>query len=48
MAVAIEGLAAGGRVVGLVTHLRDLADRVPIRFEVTRSAAGSTVERVEE
>ncbi|GAC1590985.1 MAG: hypothetical protein NVS3B21_09020 [Acidimicrobiales bacterium] len=47
VAVAIEGLAAGGRVVGLVTHLRDLADRVPIRFEVIRSAAGSSVERVE-
>ena len=47
VAVAIEGLAAGGRVVGLVTHLRDLADRVPIRFEVTRAAAGSSVERVE-
>jgi DNA repair protein SbcC/Rad50 len=35
------------RTVGLVTHVRDLADRMPVRFEVRRGPRGSTVERVE-
>jgi exonuclease SbcC len=47
VAAAIEGLAAGGRVVGVVTHVRDLADRVPVRFEVDKGPTGSTVRRVE-
>lgn len=44
---AIEELGARGRTVGLVTHVRELADRVPIRFEVHRTPSTSTVERVE-
>lgn len=47
VAAAIEELGARGRMVGLVTHVRELAERVPVRFEVRRSAATSTVERVE-
>jgi DNA repair protein SbcC/Rad50 len=46
VASAIEELGAAGRTVGLVTHVRDLADRVPVRFEVRRAPSGSTVERV--
>jgi exonuclease SbcC len=47
VAGAIENLAATGRVVGLVTHVRDLAERVPVRFEVEKGPATSTVRRVE-
>ncbi|MGH8903831.1 MAG: SbcC/MukB-like Walker B domain-containing protein, partial [Egibacteraceae bacterium] len=44
---AIEELGARGRTVGLITHMRELADRVPVRFEVRRTPSTSTVERVE-
>ena len=47
VASAIEELAAEGRVVGLVTHVAELAARMPVRFEVRRGPRGSTVERVE-
>jgi exonuclease SbcC len=46
VASAIENLAASGRMVGLVTHVRDLAERVPARFEVAKDAVTSTVEKV--
>jgi exonuclease SbcC len=47
VAAAMEDLGAGGRMVGLVSHVPELAERVPVRFEVRRGARGSTVERVE-
>ena len=47
VAAAIENLAASGRVVGLVTHVRELAERVPVRFEVERGPTTSVVRRVE-
>lgn len=47
VAAAIEELGSAGRMVVVVTHIRELADRLPVRFEVTRTAAGATVERVE-
>jgi exonuclease SbcC len=47
VAAAIENLAADGRVVGLITHVRDLADRIPVRFEVEKGPTTSTVRRVE-
>jgi exonuclease SbcC len=46
VASTLESLAAGGdRMVGVVTHVGALAERVPVRFAVTRTATGSTVER---
>jgi exonuclease SbcC len=42
----VTELAAGGRVVGLVTHVKDLGDQVPVRFEVRPGPGGSTIERV--
>ena len=45
VAAAIENLAAGGRVVAIVTHVRELADRIPARFEVEKGPATSTVRR---
>jgi exonuclease SbcC len=47
VATAIEELGARGRMVGLVTHVRDLAERLPLRFEVTREGNASTVARVD-
>lgn len=47
VAAAIEELGATGRMVGIVTHIRELADRMPVRFEVAKGPTTSSVERVE-
>lgn len=47
VASAIEELGASGRMVGVVSHVRELAERVPVRFEVRRGVESSTVERVD-
>jgi exonuclease SbcC len=47
VATAIEELGASGRLVGVVSHVPDLAERLPVRFEVHRSGNASTIERVE-
>ena len=47
VAGVIENLAARDRTVGLITHVRALADQVPVRFEVTKLPHTSVVERVE-
>ena len=36
VATTIEELGASGRMVGIVTHVRELAERVPVRFEVRK------------
>jgi exonuclease SbcC len=46
VAGAIEELATRGRTVGLVTHVRDLADRIPLQFRVSKGPNSSVVERV--
>ena len=47
VAATLENLAArGDRMVGVVTHVRALAERVPVRFEVTKDARSAHVERV--
>jgi DNA repair protein SbcC/Rad50 len=47
VASAIEELGTTGRMVAVVTHIRELADRMPVRLEVTKTAATSSVERVD-
>jgi exonuclease SbcC len=47
VAGAIEDLGASGRMVAIVTHIRELADRMPVRLEVAKSPGGSTVTRVD-
>ena len=47
VAAAIEELSATGRLVAIVTHIRDLADRMPVRFEVHRDTVSARVARVE-
>lgn len=46
VAATVENLAASGRMVGIVTHVRELAERVPLQFRVTKDARTSTVEKV--
>ena len=48
VAAALEELGAAGRMVGLISHVRELAERMPVRFEIRRTAATSTVERVDQ
>ena len=47
VAATIETLGSSGRMVGVVTHVADLAERLPVRFEVSRSGNASTIERVD-
>jgi len=47
VAGAIEELGASGRMVGIITHIRELAERMPVRFEVAKEATSSVVVRVE-
>jgi exonuclease SbcC len=48
VAATLERLAGGDdRMVGLVTHVPALADRVPVRFEITRDVKGSHLRRAE-
>jgi len=47
VAAAIEDLGASGRLIGIVTHVRELADRVPFQIRVSRTASGSKVEGAE-
>lgn len=43
---ALENLAArGDRMVGVVTHVSGLAERIPVRFEVRKDARTAYVER---
>jgi len=42
VAATLENLAArGDRMVGVVTHVAGLAERIPVRFEVSRDARGT-------
>jgi DNA repair protein SbcC/Rad50 len=41
VAAAIEHLGGDGRMVGVVTHVRALAERLPVRIEIKRTARGS-------
>jgi DNA repair protein SbcC/Rad50 len=45
VATTLETLAQGSRMVGVVTHVTALADRVPVRYRVTRNARTSIVAR---
>ncbi len=47
VATAVEELGAGGRLVGVVTHIRELADRMPVRLELTKTGGVATVQRID-
>ena len=44
---AIEELGSKGRMVGIVTHVADLAGRMPVQFKVSKASGSARVERVE-
>ena len=46
VAATLEPLAGGSRVVGIVTHVKELAERVPVRFDVRRTGRTAVVERL--
>ncbi len=46
VAATMEALGGNGRMVGIVTHVRELADRVPVRYVVAKGPRTATVERV--
>ena len=45
VATTLETLAQGKRMVGVITHVTALAERVPVRFMVSRDARTSSVTR---
>lgn len=47
VAAVVQDLGSGERMIGLVTHVRELADQIPVRFEVRKLPDGSTVTRVD-
>jgi exonuclease SbcC len=46
VAATIENLGQSGRMVGIISHVRELADRVPVRFEIRKGPRTSSIERV--
>ncbi|HEX3713660.1 MAG TPA: SMC family ATPase [Trebonia sp.] len=40
----LDGLRAGGRIVGIVSHVSELRQRIPARIHVRKSRSGSHVE----
>lgn len=43
VAQTLEQLQEKGRLVGIITHVMDLAERFPVRFEVRKAQTGSAV-----
>ena len=46
VAGALENLRTGGRMVGVITHIESLSERLPHHLLVSKSAAGSSVQRL--
>ncbi len=46
VASTIEDLGAKGRTVGVITHVKDLADRIPVQYHVSKGPKSALVERV--
>ena len=47
VATTIEELGSRGRMVGIVTHVKDLADRLPVQYQVRKEGRSSRVTRVD-
>lgn len=47
VARALEHLRSQNRMVGVVTHVESLSEKLPVRLFVTKSASGSQIRRVE-
>lgn len=48
VAAILDELVGRGRMVGIVTHVPDLADRIPVRFEVSKGVESATVRKVDQ
>lgn len=46
VAGVITDLGASGKTVGIVTHVAELAEQMPVRYEVSKSADGAMVNEV--
>ncbi|MGA7226991.1 MAG: SMC family ATPase [Acidimicrobiia bacterium] len=46
VASVLDELAGQGRMVGLVTHVRELAERIPVRYEVTKGPDTARIHKV--
>jgi exonuclease SbcC len=46
VATAIEELASKGRMIGLITHMKELAERIPVQYRVSKGNTTATIERV--
>jgi exonuclease SbcC len=46
VAATVENLAASGRMVGVVTHVRELAEQIPLQLRVHKDDRGSRIEMV--
>lgn len=46
VAATMEELGARGRTVGLVTHVQELAQRIPVQYRITKGPSTSVVEKV--
>jgi DNA repair protein SbcC/Rad50 len=47
VASVVTELGSRDRMIGLVTHVRELADQIPTRFEVRKLPDGATITRVD-
>jgi DNA repair protein SbcC/Rad50 len=47
VAAVVQELGSRDRMIGVVTHVRELADQIPTRYEVRKHPDGSTVMRVD-
>ena len=47
VATAIEELGARGRMVGVVTHVAALAERIPVQFKVAKASGNASVQRID-
>jgi len=48
VAAAIEELGSRDRMVGLISHVPELAERVPVRFEVTKHNSSASIRRIDQ
>lgn len=46
VAATLQELGARGRMVGIVTHVRELAEQLPVRYRVAKGPRTATVERL--
>ena len=47
VANSIEELGSNGRMIGIVTHVEEIAQRMPVRIKVTKGSDTSFTERID-